>query len=167
MTFRDALGIEEIDWEAWRPVDVATLLFVLRGEEILLIRKKRGLGQGLINGPGGRLDPGETPEQAAVREVREELCIEVRAPSWRGEHRFQFRDGYALHVHVYTSDDFSGEPTETDEALPLWVRRDAMPYDEMWADDRHWLPLMLDGRRFSGRYIFDGQDMIDMRIECL
>ena len=167
MPYSTATLLTDIDWTAWRPVDLATLLFVLRGDEVLLIRKKRGLGAGLVNGPGGRVDPGETPRQAAVREVQEELGITPAAPRWLGEHRFQFRDGYSLYVHVYVSEDFVGEPKETDEAVPLWVQRDAMPYDEMWADDRHWLPLMLAGQRFSGHYIFDKQEMIAMAIRPL
>ncbi len=159
--------LSDIDWTTWKPVDLATLLFVLRGDEVLLIRKKRGLGAGLINGPGGRLDPGETPREAAIREVQEELAVTPHAPRWLGEHRFQFRDGYSLYVHVFTSDSFEGEATETDEAVPLWVHRDAMPYDEMWVDDRHWLPLLLAGQRFSGHYIFDEQVMVDMHIHVL
>ena len=47
------MRIEEIDWNAWEPQQRATLLFVIHGGEILLIRKKRGLGAGKINGPGG------------------------------------------------------------------------------------------------------------------
>ncbi|MEZ5332640.1 MAG: hypothetical protein R2991_11440 [Thermoanaerobaculia bacterium] len=53
--------IEEIDWSTWRPVDRATLVFVVRDGEILLIRKLRGLGRGKINGPGGRLGPASRP----------------------------------------------------------------------------------------------------------
>ena len=35
----------------------------------------------------------------------------------------------------------------------------------MWADDRHWMPLMLEGARFDGRFIFDGDEMLDFAIE--
>ena len=56
-----------IDWSTWQPQMLATLLFIFRDGEVLLIRKKRGLGAGKINGPGGKIDPGETPEQCAVR----------------------------------------------------------------------------------------------------
>lgn len=160
-------AVSTIDWTTWRPTDVATLLFVRDGGRLLLIRKKRGLGRGLINGPGGRVDPGESPREAALRELQEELAVTAFAPSWRGEHRFQFADGYSMHVHVYMSDRWRGEPTETDEAVPLWVALDAIPFDEMWADDRHWMPLMLAGNRFSGRFLFDGAAMLDMELTTL
>jgi len=158
-----ALG--DVAWEGWQPRDPATLVFALRGDEILMIRKKRGLGAGKINGPGGRLEPGETPLECAVREVREELCVTPRGLDWRGENRFQFTDGYSIHVHVYVATGLDGTPRETEEAVPLWVRRDAIPYHEMWEDDRLWLPHALAGRRFSGRFLFEGDRMLDHALE--
>jgi 8-oxo-dGTP diphosphatase len=157
--------IEEIDWKAWVPQQRATLLFVIRGGQILLIRKKRGLGAGKINGPGGRIDPGETPLEAAIREVEEELCVTPTGVRGCGELRFQFLDGLSLHGYVFTATDCDGEPRETEEATPLWTQIDSIPYDEMWADDRLWFPLMLAGTRFDGRFLFDGDRMLGFEVE--
>lgn len=153
--------LAEIDWQRWTPTDRAVLLFVIRGGEVLLIRKKRGLGAGKINGPGGRIEPGETSEQAAIRETQEELRVTPIAPRIRGRLRFQFVDGYALSCDVLSSDACEGVPEETDEATPRWTPLHAIPFDEMWADDRLWLPLMLAGRPFDGRFVFDGDAMLD------
>lgn len=147
------------------PRDTATLLFVRRGGELLLIRKKRGLGAGKINAPGGRLEPGETPAEAAVREVREEVGVEPFGVRHRGELRFAFTDGYTLHCHVFFADGCQGDPVETDEALPMWVPVHAVPYDEMWADDALWLPRALAGWRFDGRFVFEGDRMLAQRLE--
>lgn len=153
------LNLDTID-ENWTATDIATLLFVLREDEVLLIRKKRGLGAGKINGPGGKLEEGETPRQCALREVREELCISVLDSVPCGELRFQFTDGYSIHVHVFISTRFEGEPTETDEAIPLWFKRSEIPYGEMWADDRIWLPRVLDGAKVTGKFIFSNDIML-------
>jgi 8-oxo-dGTP diphosphatase len=157
--------LSEIDWTSWSAVDEATLLFVIQDGRVLLIRKKRGLGAGKINGPGGRIHAGETPLAAAVREVEEELCITPHEIAESGELSFQFVDGYSIHVHVFRAEGFRGEPTETSEAIPLWHATDDMPYDEMWADDRHWLPHLFAGRRFAGRFIFDGDAMLDFVLD--
>ncbi len=157
--------VRDIDWAHWSPTDHATLLFVIQDERVLLIRKKRGLGAGKISGPGGRLEPGETAAEAAVRELDEELRIQTADPTLCGEHFFQFTDGYGLHVTVFKADNYSGTPTETDEAAPLWFGTSALPYDEMWEDDRHWFPHMLAGRPFRGRYIFEGETMLDMQLD--
>jgi 8-oxo-dGTP diphosphatase len=156
--------VEEIEWDEWHPVDRGTLLFIIHDGQILLIHKKRGLGAGNLNGPGGRVDPGESPLQGAVREVKEELVIEARDPELIGELQFQFLDGYSIHVWVFVSEEFSGVPTETEEARPVWTPLGEIPYDEMWEDDRYWLPLLIDRRPFLGRFIFDDDRMLDFRL---
>jgi 8-oxo-dGTP diphosphatase len=157
--------VRDIDWKRWRAKDPATLVFVVKDSSILLIRKKRGLGAGKINAPGGRLEPGETPLEAAIRETREEVGITPIDLSYAGVNLFQFVDGYSIHVHVFKARDFEGEPRETDEAAPLWVPVDKIPYDEMWEDDRLWIPLLLDDVGFSGRYVFECETMLDHELD--
>ncbi|CAN5663066.1 8-oxo-dGTP diphosphatase [soil metagenome] len=155
----------EIDWSSWEPKERATLLFVVRDGQILLIRKLRGLGAGKINGPGGRLEPGETPIEAAVRETREELGIEALEPRLMGELHFQFVDGYSLLCSVFVSPDCVGEAIQTDEAIPLWTPLDAIPYHEMWEDDARWLPGVLAGRNFRGYFHFESDKMLSHRVD--
>jgi 8-oxo-dGTP diphosphatase len=155
--------LSDIDWTTWKPTDRATLIFVIDepGRRILLIEKKRGLGAGKVNGPGGRIDPGETPLVTALREIEEELCVNATGAVESGELSFQFVDGYGLHCHVFRATGFTGTPTETDEAVPLWTPLDAIPWPRMWADDALWLPHLIAGRSFVGRFVFDGDTMLD------
>lgn len=162
-----ARRVSDIDWAAWEAVDRATLVFVVQGDDILLIEKKRGLGGGKVNAPGGKVDPGETIEQCAVRECREELGIEVSALEQLGEHRFQFTNGYSIHCWVYRTDRYEGVPVETDEAAPLWRKIADIPYERMWEDDRIWLPLLIEGRSFSASWIFDDDAMVDYELRLL
>lgn len=156
--------VDDIDWQSWRPVDKGTILFVIDDGQILLIHKKRGLGAGKINGPGGRLDDGETPIECAVREVEEEVRISPSGVTEVGELQFQFIDGYSIHVWVFRASGFSGTPEETEEADPLWTAIDKIPYERMWPDDRIWLPLLLERRSFLGRFVFDGDSMLDHQL---
>src|SRR2546430_631394 len=112
-------NIEQIDWPRWHPTEYANLCFVIRDRQILLIRKKRGLGSGKINGPGGRLDKGETALASAIRETQEEVGVTPRGLEQIGELYFQFLDGYKLHVAVFAAEGCEGELIETDEATPL------------------------------------------------
>jgi 8-oxo-dGTP diphosphatase len=157
--------ITDIDWSHWTPTERATLLFVIRDGEILLIHKKTGMGAGKINGPGGRIEAGESAMDGAVREVREELCVDPVGTRACGELFFSFTDGYMLHCSVFAADDFTGALCETDEAAPLWVPVSRIPFDRMWEDDRLWIPLMLDGRPFRGYFVFEGDAMLDSRID--
>ncbi len=157
----------DIDWSRWQGKDTATLTFIVQDGRILLMRKKRGLGAGKINGPGGRLEPGESVLECAIREVQEELCITPVNPQFCGESLFQFVDDYSIHVHTYMASEFTGTPQETEEAIPLWFALDQIPYGEMWADDILWLPEMLKGNRFKGRYLFDHDRMVDYQLEIV
>ena len=162
-----ARRVREIDWTVWRAVDPATLVFVIEQGRMLLIRKKRGLGAGKINGPGGRRESGESFVDCAVREMQEELRVTPLHPELAGIHRFQFVDGYSTYVHVFRADGIDGEPSETGEAVPHWVDIDAIPFDEMWEDDHLWLPLVIARRRFAGRWIFEGDRMLDHTLDVL
>ena len=159
--------LDDVDWERWRPDVRATLLFVVRDGRILLIRKKRGLGAGKINGPGGKLDPREAPLAGAIREVEEEIGVTPTGVEQRGEILFQFTDGLALQGFVFLASACEGDPRETDEAAPIWTSVDRIPYAEMWADAALWMPCLLAGRKFSGRALFDGDALLDQRFEAL
>jgi 8-oxo-dGTP diphosphatase len=154
-----------MDWSTWQPRERANLCFIVKDGRVLLIRKKRGLGAGKINGPGGKLEPGETALDAAIREVREEIGVTPLRLEDRGELHFQFTDGYSLHCAVFVARDLEGDPIETDEAAPFWVPVDAVPFDAMWEDDRYWLPQVLDGQQFRGWFVFDGEKMMSKQVE--
>lgn len=156
-----------VDWATWKPTDVATLLFIIEGDRILLIEKKRGLGAGKVNAPGGRLEPGETPLTAAVRELKEEVGVDATNVRELGQVSFHFLDGYDLHCHVFRADTCVGTPIETAEANPFWVPLAEIPYPKMWADDATWLPHLVANRPFRGRYIFDGDAMLTQEVEVL
>ncbi len=155
----------DINWSQWTPVERATLLFVRKSGRLLLIHKKRGLGAGKINGPGGRIDPGETPRECAIREVQEELCVTPTGVRPAGELLFQFTNGHSIHGYVFTATGIKGRPKETYEATPIWVSEKDIPYQKMWADDRVWLPLMLAGKKFTGRFLFDDDTMLGCEME--
>ncbi len=133
-----------------------TLCFPLRDGKILLGMKKRGFGSGWWNGFGGKVEPNETIEQAAVREVHEESGITGGNLQKHGVIEFTFaHDPKILEVHVFKLTDFDGTPIESDEMEPRWFEISEIPYDDMWSDDKYWLPLLLEGKMFRGSFVFD------------
>ena len=156
----------DMDWDHWVPRESATLVFVRMDGMVLLIRKLQGMGAGLLNGPGGRIDPTDaTARDGAIREAREELCITPHDVRKAGELWFQFRSGYSLRCHVFTAGSYDGTPTATPEAIPLWVDERDIPYGQMWADDRLWFPLLLEGRPFLGRFLFEDSTLLGCDID--
>lgn len=160
------MRVHDFKWEGWQAAVEATLLFVIQNERILLIEKKRGHGAGKVNGPGGKIDPGESALECALRETREELLISVEAATKKGELWFEMTDHPPLRCHVFVATAFRGTPTETEEAVPLWVRIAEIPYERMWEDDRHWLPMILAGKPVLGKFRFEGERLVSREIIC-
>lgn len=150
---------------------ILTLCIVYQHPRILLGMKKRGFGEGRWNGFGGKLAPGESIEAAARREIREEAGIEIISLEKRGIIEFEFSaqggsvsggqgNPEILEVHVFHSDTFRGAPSESEEMRPKWFHIDEIPFDAMWADDKYWIPLFLEGKKFKGRFLFGPKDTV-------
>ena len=147
----------------------ATLCSVLDGDRILLQKKSAGkFGEGKWNGAGGKLKPGETPREGAAREVHEETGLKVFNLKLHGVLRHDFGKGSEPDwiVYIFSTVDFEGEFRESNEGILRWFAFDEIPYDDMWQDDEHWLPLLLEGKRFNGEFYFneDGSKLLDYNL---
>lgn len=139
----------------------STLCIIHNHPKILLGMKKRGFGAGRWNGFGGKVEPGETVEDAAKREIFEEAGIKVNNIEKVGKIDFEFiGEPDILEVNIFKAGDFEGKPLESDEMKPQWFHINEIPLDRMWPDDRYWFPLFLDGKKFQGKFVFEGQDTI-------
>jgi len=145
----------------------AVIAHIIRDGKILLIEKKQGHGKGKWNGPGGKIEPGESPEDAMVREVKEEVGIDVKSYRLIGHIDFYSVNEEDWEVFVYRVEDFGGQPVETEEARPQWIDLSKIPYGEMWEDDRKWLPLVISGRPFEAKFWFEGERMVKKEIRLL
>lgn len=142
---------------------ILTLVLLRRGDEVLLGYKKRGFGQGQWNGLGGKVEEGESIEQGARREVREEVGIECGELKKFGIVECDYRNVEkpgVMEIHQYECTDFTGEPKETDEIKPQWFKISEYPMDKAWPDDRYWFPFYLEDKSYRGSFIFDGYDKI-------
>ncbi len=151
----------------------ATLCFLRDEEKILLGMKKRGFGEGKWNGFGGKPEEGETLEEAAVRELKEEAGIDTSIESLEKfgklDFKFPHEDGWDMIVHIFLVNEWNGEARETEEMKPEWYHIDEIPYDKMWSDDIHWLPLFLENKKFEGKFVFDkdNESIADMDLREL
>ncbi len=143
-----------------------TLLLLLRDDEILLAMKKRGFGSGRWNGVGGKIEGDETIEQALIRECQEEIGVTPVEYQPVAVHDFQFPDGTSdMQVHTYLCQKWEGEPVESEEMAPRWFKISDIPYDDMWQDDIHWLPLVLEGKCLHTQFTFDeNEKLVDTHI---
>ena len=149
----------------------ASLCHITRGRRLLLKKANSGVSMGKWNGPGGKLEKGETPVQNVSREVLEETSLRIVRPSYRGRIEFCLNGRGVLDyvVHVFLATRFSGRPKSSEEGKVRWFDIDRIPYAGMWDDDRYWLPLLLNGARFDARFSYDrgNRKVVDYAIRPL
>lgn len=150
----------------------ATLVFLIKRSEgritqVCLAMKKRGFGEGRWNGVGGKIDTGETVEQAAAREAQEEIDVVILQLRKMAELSFYFphNPDWNQKVHVYLCQDWKGDPVETEEMRPQWFSVQNLPFGQMWPDDPYWLPEVLKGNMLKARFRFEeGDNLIQKKI---
>lgn len=128
-----------------------TLGHIINGNKLLLKKATRGISKGKWNGPGGKIDRGETPMQCMIREAYEETGITMIKPTYHGRLFFYMDGGRKLSFlgYLFSTRKFKGRPRSTEEGRVKWFRIKDIPYPKMWDDDKYWIELMLAGRKFD------------------
>jgi 8-oxo-dGTP pyrophosphatase MutT (NUDIX family) len=134
------------------------------GSNILLGLKKIGLGVGYWNSAGGHIEEGELAHEAAIREAYEELGVTVHEIEKMGLLTIEGEIDKTLHLHIFKSIRHSGNPIESNELKPRWFKVDELPFDNMWPNDRHWLPIFLRGDKFEGACVYDNGVLLSQEI---
>lgn len=140
---------------------ILTLCIIQQNNKVLLGMKKRGFGQGRWNGFGGKVKEGESIIDAINRELFEEVGIKAQEFLQLGVLDFSWKEKpEVLQVHIFKACDFTGEPKESEEMKPEWFNVREIPFASMWQDDKYWLPLFLENKKFQGKFLFDDADNI-------
>jgi len=147
----------------------ATLCLLIKqnqnNKELLLAMKKRGFGIGKWNGVGGKFDPKKDKDinKTAIREVEEEIGVKVKKMKKVAVLSFYFSEHSSFNqdVHIFLANDWEGEPKESEEMSPKWFKENEIPFNEMWSDDKFWLPKVLDGEKLVGDFFFKEGEIIN------
>jgi len=94
-------------------------------------------------GIGGKFEEGESPEDCLLREVREETGLCLRSWEYRGIVTFVSDEWGTEYMHLFVSDDFTGEVrADCDEGQLEWIDKRELLTKPIWEGDRIFLRLL-------------------------
>jgi 8-oxo-dGTP diphosphatase len=125
------------------------------------IKKANDMHQGKWNGLGGKLEPGETPEECAIREIKEESGLDVSSPLLKGVLTFPaFANDEDWYAFVFVARQFTGELIDSPEGRLAWIEDDDLLALNLWEGDRIFLPWLDRPGFFSGKFVYQDGKLI-------
>ncbi len=146
---------------------LATLCYIKRDGHTLMVHRNRKAGDihaGKWNGLGGKFEPGETPEECVIREVREESGLEIVHPRLHGLVMFPGFKGADWYVFVFTATECSGRLTDSPEGDLRWIPDGELESLPLWPSDKFFFQWMREGKFFSAKFVYEGDEMRDWQV---
>lgn len=149
---------------------LTTLCYITQGDDVLMlhrIKKAHDVNEGKWIGVGGKFEPGESPDECLLREVREETGLSLSRFHYRGVITFCYNDNDAEYMHLYTADAFTGTlATDCREGVLRWVPRDEIASLSLWQGDRIFLRLLAENHApFSLKLTYHNDDLLAVTLD--
>ena len=142
---------------------LTTLCYLERGEEYPMLhrtKKENDENRDKWIGVGGKFKPGESPEDCLLREVREETGFTLTSWRYRGLVTFVSDLWPCEYMHLFTSDEWTGEERLCDEGELRWIGKGELFDLTMWQGDRIFLKLLADEAPFfSLKLVYHGEEL--------
>lgn len=141
---------------------LATLCYLkMDGKTLMIhrIKKENDMHQGKWNGLGGKLNPGESPEDCVIREVHEESGLNISDPLLKGFLTFpRFANEEDWYAFVFVARKIEGQLIESEEGVLKWIDDEQLLNLDLWEGDLIFLPWLERPGIFSGKFIYrDGK----------
>ena len=147
---------------------LATLCYLKKDGKTLMIhriKKENDMHHGKWNGLGGKLNPGESPEDCVIREVREESGLTIRDPLLKGFLTFpKFANDEDWYAFVYVARKIAGQLIESEEGVLKWIDDEQLLNLDLWEGDLIFLPWLERPGIFSGKFIYRDGKLVEHNV---
>ncbi len=139
---------------------LTTVTYIRNNDRILMLHRVKELNdfnEGKWLGVGGHLEFGETPHEAALREIKEETGISLDKIIFQGIVTFVYPNQETDYIFVYRADSETTETIITPEGVLEWIPVDKIMELNLWEGDLLFLPYVLDqsDEIFSIKLVYD------------
>lgn len=138
---------------------LATLCYVQKDNKTLMLyrnKKENDYHEGKWNGLGGKFELGESPEDCAIRELKEEAGLIVKNLIMKGFITFPLFDGKDdWHVFLFVIDRFEGELIDSPEGELKWIDNDKLSEINLWEGDKIFIPWLFEDKFFSAKFNYE------------
>ncbi len=142
---------------------LTTLCYIENQDSYLMlhrVKKKKDVNQDKWIGVGGKFEPGESPEECLLREVREETGLVLTSYRLRGLLTFLSEGWESEYIFLYTADDYEGEVGECAEGTLKWVKKEEISSLNLWQGDKLFFRLLNeDAPFFSLKLSYVGDEL--------
>ena len=129
------------------------------------VKKQNDYHQGKWNGLGGKFEQGESPEECAVREIREESGLRIKSIKMKGFITFPMFDGKEdWYVFLFTADDFDGKLIDSNEGKLEWIPNGELTDINLWEGDKYFIPWLFKEKFFSAKFIYNNGKYISHKV---
>lgn len=150
-------------------MQLATLCYLMDGERTLMlhrIKKKNDVHEGKWNGLGGKFESGETPEECAIREIKEESGLLMKNPKLHGFITFPMFDGKKdWYVFLFTASEFEGELIDSPEGKLEWIPNEELLKLSLWEGDEIFIPWLFQEKFFSAKFVYENGNFVSYSVE--
>ena len=149
---------------------LATLCYVMdkkSNSTLMIYRNKKGndYHKGKWNGLGGKFEPGESPEECALREIKEESGLSVHSVTMKGFITFPLFDGVDdWYVFLFTANDFEGSLIDSAEGKLEWIPNEKLTEINLWDGDKIFIPWLFDDKFFSAKFNYKDGKFFDYEV---
>ena len=120
------------------------------------VKRENDYHHGKWNGLGGKFEPGESPEECAVREVKEESGLNAKSIKMKGFITFPIFDGIEdWHVFLFVIDDYDGELIDSNEGNLEWIPNEELININLWEGDKYFIPWLFEDKFFSAKFVYE------------